>query len=290
MDKSALDLFNLMFEKKDTVCVSKSKFGHHSTPLEMVLSGKTTLVSPNSNVPTKIVSSNDLIFVALNPIKGFRTDSGVYKFKNFLLELDEYGKDAQINYVKSLGIPYSAMVWSGSKSVHTLISLKESLPNEQIYRFIYKWMLNVASLCDQQLGNPSRSLRIPGAIRPETNNLQELIELKDSVNIDDLVTWLKKYPDSKPQERKKNEVSEDPETYYHKLSPWARKILKKGLDPTKSRNSQVYALAYDFALQRFSESDTIDYVMTIVTPEKDFDEKEIVTCVTSAFKHVEDKS
>lgn len=284
MNEGTVNLLNLMFDKDDTICVSNSQFAYHSVPLEKVISGKTTLFSPNPDVPIKTVDSSELILVALNPIKGFRNDEGCYKFKNFLVELDISSREEQIAYIKKLNLPYSSMIWSGSKSTHTLISLDRNLPNEKIWRFFSEWILNIVNLADQNTKNPSRSIRIAGSIRPETGKEQELIELKGATKLEDLVAWLKKHPGAMPKEKVKREPSG--EFNFDGLKEWVVDRLINGLDPTKGRNIQWFSIACEFALAGYSEDGTMDILADFFTPDRDFKEREWKSAIRSGFKHI----
>ena len=287
MNEKTVSFLKLMFNDGETICVSDSKFSTHSIPLEYVINNNVTLVSPNPNVPIKIVGNDKLTMVALNPIKGFKKDDACYRFRNFLVELDYGNRVEQIKYLNTMGILYSAMVWSGSKSVHTLISLSEDLPNENVYRVFSKWILNIVSMADQNTFNPSRSIRMPEAIRPETGDSQELIEIRSRVNIKDLVAWLQKHPEARPINKPLREKSEDFD--FQHLRPWVRKRLINGLDKRKGRSNQWYAIAYEFALSGYSEDDTIKFLGGYFVPDRDFKEKEWKTTIKSAFKTVDKK-
>jgi hypothetical protein len=287
VNQNALLLLKLMFDESDTVCVSDSKFAYHSMPLASVLSDKISLVSPNSEVPIKKVSSSDLIFVAINPIKGFRSDLNVYKFKNFMLECDTGTIDSQMEYLKRLGVPYSAVIFSGSKSAHILISLDTPIHDEKSYRSIYQWLLNIGTLFDQACKNPSRAIRIPGAIRPETGKEQTLLEFKGIVAKADLFAYLKLHMESKPAEKEKREISGKHD--FSKLKPWVIDRLVKGLDRSKGRNQQWFSIACEFALAGYSEDDTLDILGEFFTPDRDFKEREWKTSVKSGFKYIYDR-
>jgi hypothetical protein len=284
MNNKLQSFFALMFNKEDSVCVSNSQFSYHSIPLSEILTGAITLISPNQEVPARKVECEHLILVSLNPIKGFRNDKNCYTFRNFLIELDNYDRDLQIGYIKKLGIPYSSIVWSGSKSAHVLISLSEDLTNEKIYRDIYKWMLNIASLSDQALGNPSRSIRIPGAIRPETGKEQELIEMGGRISHKELFDWLNQYEHLRPKAREKKVLTGQGD--FDRLSPWARWQLKKGIQFAKGRNATWYALAVDFAKAGYTEDQTTEILEKHFQEEHDFKEKEWLRTIRSGFEYV----
>ena len=286
MHEDGIKLLDLMFRPHESVCVSHNKFAYHSVPLKNVTSGTVTLVSPNPDHQFEYVPSDQLIMVALNPIEGFRNDASCKAYRNFLVEMDQGDISAQLDYVKTIGLPYSAAVFSGNKSIHCLISLSEDLPSENVYRKLAEWTLAIVSLADPNTKNPSRSIRIPGALR-DTGKRQELIDFKGPVSPHEFIRWLDRFPECKPREREKRVRSETPDL--NKLSPWVVHALEKGLDPLKGRNRQWFAIACDFSLAGFSLDDTMDRLSVYFVPDRDFTEREWKTTVESAFKYVYDR-
>lgn len=288
MDEKGIKLLELMFNDGETICVSPNKYGYHSIDLSAVFSEKITLVPPKPKdgktweESIEYCNSSDLILVALNPIKGFRTDDNCYKYRNFLIEMDFGELKKQKEYIEKLKMPYSACVFSGGKSLHFLISLEEDLPDEKSYRYIAEWILKIASLADKNTKNPSRSIRIPGAKRGDKKQL--LVDFKGKVKLEELRNWLLRYPEARPKLKEKRK----PETNFDvsKISPWVKKALKHGIDTTKGRNKQWFSIAYDFALAGFSEEDTINILSEYYSEERDFKEKEWLTAINSAFNIV----
>ena len=280
----SVNMLNLMFRPNETICVSNSKYGYHSIPLESAIEAKVKLVSPNAEYGIKEVDSNTINMVALNPIKGWREDANCTAFRNFLIELDTSTREQQIEYIKAIGMPVSAMIWSGSKSVHALISLSIDLPNEKAYRLLYKWILNIATASDQALGNPSRSIRLAGAIRPETGKEQDLIELNGPITLKELSTWLSKHPDAKPKISEKRVPSK---TLDKNIKRWIARTLENGnIGYRQGRNRTWFSIAYEFALQNHSFDDTIDLLSTFFVPDRDFKDREWKNAIKSAFKIV----
>src|SRR5271165_1222940 len=113
-----------MFRPGETICVSHNKYAYHSLPLETALKDQVTLVPTLESCQKRKlewgpehfekVPSEKLLLVALNPIKGYRADENVLAYRNFLVEMDGYELKAQIDYMKRLGLPYSAIIFSGS--------------------------------------------------------------------------------------------------------------------------------------------------------------------------------
>lgn len=295
MDKTGKQLLNLMFRPGERICVSHNKYGYHSLLLEDVLTKDdvTLLPTPESCEKRKlpwpetveVVPSNKLTLVALNPIKsGFREDANVTAYRNFLVEMDIGPLNQQLDYIKRLGLPYSAVIFSGNKSLHFLISLSEDLPNEDMYRLFAEWTLSIVSLADQKTKNPSRSIRIPGGIR-DGDKVQKLVEYVGPVNLKTLVDWLQKRPDAKPKKPEKREPKGGLDGY--NVRPWARWRLIKGLDPTKGRSNQWYAIALEFFLAGAPFDDTIEMLRSYYTPDRDFKEREWKMVIKSAWKRAQ---
>lgn len=285
MHETGRKLLNLMFRPGETVCVSHNKYGYHSIPLDVAFKEKVTLVPPDLERAHEIVSSDQLVLVALNPIKGWRQDEDCTAFRNFLVEIDNQDLRAQIDYIKAIKMPYSAIIFSGNKSMHFLISLDEDLPNEKIYRLFAEWTLAVATMADQMTKNPSRSIRVPGAMRKEGK--QRLVEIKGPVKMADMVEWLNANPGARPKPPEKRTPRKD--FHFNSIGQWVIDLLQNGLEADKGRNQQWYAIAYEFALAGNSEDDTIDILSNYFTPERDFKEREWLTTIRSAFKHAYDE-
>lgn len=292
MDKTGKELLKLMFRPNETICVSHNKYGHHSLLLEEVLDKEiVTLIPTQASLEARNlefkeenfekVSTDKLIFVALNPIKGWRDDDSVTKYRNFLAEIDEGSPKDQLDYIKKIGIPYSAIIHSGNKSLHVLISLDFDLPTYEKYYETAEWILNIATMCDPLTKNPSRSIRIPGAYR-EPGKKQRLVELKGPTKIEDLAKWLNKYPEAKPKKKEKREPSGEMD--FSQIRPWVSKKLIDGIN--ENRNQTWYAIGYELALAGYNEDDAVEKLSRFFTPDRDFKEKEWKTAIKSAFKHV----
>lgn len=281
-----------MFRPGETVCVSHNEYGYHSVPLESALNGPVTLVPTQESLEKRRKTLEEAIerldpcqltMCALNPIRGFRFDENCTAYRNFLVEVDYGPLKEQLAYIRKLGLPYSACVFSGNKSLHFLVSLDQDLPSENVYRHFSEWILNVVSMADQKTKNPSRSIRIPGAWRSPTQR-QRLVEIRGPTKLEDLVAWLKQYPESRPQVSEKRKPSGNRD--FNKLKPWVVKELLEGIDASKGRNQRWFSIACEFALAGYSEDDTIDILSEFFSPDRDFKEKEWKTAINSGFKHI----
>lgn len=287
MDPTGQQLLSLLFNPGETVCVSPNKFGYHSIPLELALGEEITLVSPHPDVLISKCPSSELLLCAINPILGFRTDYNVKAFRSFLLEIDTGDIASQLGYLDKLQVPFSVRIFSGNKSVHQVITLDEDLPDLKTYKFIAQWIFKIVTFADKNCQNPSRSVRIPGAFR-DKDKKQELIAIKSRVSHKELFEWLNRYEHLRPQIKPKRKLLTG-EPDYARLGPWAKAMLRKGINFDRGRNLTWHSLAYDFALAGFSLEQTIEILSSKFIPEYDFKEKEFLTAINSAFKIVGEK-
>ncbi len=285
MDSTGRALLNLLFREDEHICVSDTHFACKSIPFKEVLENDwITLVSNNPEVPDKKVRTSDLILASVNPMKpqSDRLDVNVSNFRTFLIEIDIGTLKEQINTLDHIGIPWSAQIFSGGKSIHTVITLDEDLPNERSYRYLAKWMFNIISSADKNCVNPSRCVRIPGAYR-DNDKKQRLRSIKGPVTIKELKDWLNKFPNFRPVV-KKNKPPLTGIPVYDKLSEWTKNQIKYGLKPKKGRNQNWYGIFCDFLLAGYSEEQAIDILRPIFTEEWDFKEREWLSIAKSAFK------
>lgn len=132
----------------------------------------------------------NLQFFCVNEIQKRRNDANVSCFRNFLVEFDDMPLDDQRAWVKEINMPFSTCVFSGNKSYHYILSLKEPLRNAEDYRKYSAAIHRAVEKADPSTKNPSRSSRFPGFVRPETGKVQEVVELKDRISAEDLDLWL----------------------------------------------------------------------------------------------------
>jgi hypothetical protein len=276
-------VLDLMFDPEDTVCVSDSKFATHSVPISSILSGEVTMVSPSQKMETRIVKTADLTLLAVNSILGFRNDKNVQKHRSFLWEIDVGSRDSQIEYVKKIGIPTSCAIFSGNKSVHFATVLEQSV-DAKTYTLLAKWAFAIGTLFDKNCKNPSRSIRIPGAIRPETGYKQELLELGSRVKLDDFMAWLNKYEHLRPIEREYKKSLTN-EKSYETIPVGTRNQLKNGIRIGKGRNQAWYGIFCDFAKAGYEKKEATDILFNYFKEESDFKLQEWLVIAQSAFKN-----
>ena len=294
MNEKTQDFFKLLFNPGELVCVQNTQYATQPVPLEEVLSGTVKLVPSDpkkAEKHTKIVSSDQIILTALNPMKGPRSDKNVEKYRSFLVELDVGSIKEQINTIKYLKMPFTAQVFSGNKSIHTVITLDEDLRSESQYRLLAKWIFAIITTADDHCENPSRCVRIPEVYR-EPGKKQRLIKLKKRVTHAELFAWLNRWPHLAPKPKTKKIIPKG-EGGYEKLSRWAlyqlKNSIKNGMKFKNGRSNGWHALAYDFALAGYTEEKAIQELSKYYQEEDDFREKEWLGTIASAFKRVDRK-
>jgi hypothetical protein len=197
-----------------------------------------------------------------------------------MVEMDTGSLKEQWDYLKTIGIPYSAIIFSGNKSLHTLISLDRDVPSQAVWRLMAEWTLNSATLADPATKNPSRSIRIPGALR-DTGKRQLKVDFRGVVKTTDFAAWLGRHPEAKPRPEEKRQPAG--EFDFGKLPKWVTYRLKYGLDPNKGRNQQWFGIAFAFQLSGYEEEAATEILSQFFTPEHDFSRREFLTTIESAY-------
>lgn len=285
MKETTASFLNLLFDKGEQICISPNKYGYHSIEQDAI-SDSITLISPNEDFGPMVIKEDDINLIAVNPIKGFRTDSNVTTFRSFMIEIDTGSLEEQKKYVESSGIPYSACIFSGNKSLHYAITLDEPLPNIDVWRFYNQWLLNVMEKTDQQIKNPSRSIRFPGNMRKNGRKLmQAMVELKGRVTQEEFFKWLYQHEDKKPVQRRERDVSiltGAPDLT--KIPAEVMTTLESGI--TENRNATWFYVACRFAEVGFLFDQTVGYLQPYFQEDKDFKNREWEGCIKSAYKRV----
>jgi len=284
MDSTTKDFLNLLFNEGETICVSDCQGGYHSVEQEL---DSITLVSPKEEKPNRVILEKDINLVAINPINGFRRDKNVTNYRTFLIELDEGELVEQKRYIEELKMPYSICVFSGNKSLHYGIVLETDLINENDWRYINKWILNIVNKADQQTLNPSRSIRFPENIRKDGRKLkQALVDKKERVKEEDLYIWLNKHPDKipKPKREKKKVNLIDVNNRFELIPFWMKEKLMEGVD--SDRNNTWYNLSCCLAKIGYVEDDIEVILDPYFQEDSDFNRTEWLGCIKSGVNTV----
>jgi hypothetical protein len=263
--KKFLDLF---FDPGEEICFSPNQYAYPSE------------IQQNIN-------EDSTVLVAINPIKGQRKDENVTSYRTFMIECDDTSIPKQWDYVKKMEFPFSYCCFSGSKSLHFALVLDHEIPSEHIYRYTYKWILNIMQEADQKTKNPSRSIRFPGVIRPETGKEQKLLYMGKRVSLQELHRWLNKHPLKAPKpmvKKARNTGRPNPKG----IKMWAKKALIEGVHNMEgSRNQMWMSIGCEMALNGFSLDNTVEYLEDYFEEQSDFKKSEWQTAVKSGWNYAD---
>jgi hypothetical protein len=136
-------------------------------------------------------------YIAINAAKQLninKTSENVFVLRNFLIEFDKLPLEEQIPFMKKLGLPYSACIYSGGKSYHFIISLKEPLYHHvgelksngllQYKDIFYRIHYLCEEKNDRACSDPARFTRFPNARR--NGAVQQIIEISDRIDNSEL--------------------------------------------------------------------------------------------------------
>jgi RecA-family ATPase len=114
------------------------------------------------------------LFIRVNPVcDGGSKNNDVTAFRHVLVECDRGAKEAQLGAIRKIGLPITAIIDSGGKSVHAWVRIDAKDANEYrdrvetLYAFL-EHSLGMSGL-DRQNCNPSRYSRLPDARRLQIN-------------------------------------------------------------------------------------------------------------------------
>lgn len=174
---SIKDFYNVLFDVDEYTCFGATPYENQSYPID----------EGNLSVTTR--------FFTINPLVKGRTRkaANVKKYRNLLFEVDNISVQDQAAKIKASGLPYSTATFSGSKSIHWIISLIEPIEEREEYTAIWK-AIHAALLkwgveADTATKDPARFSRCPGQIR-DNGKEQKLLKVVGRISIETIKDWL----------------------------------------------------------------------------------------------------
>lgn len=285
VSESGKKIISVLFRENEEVCVSHDEYGYHSLPLNGLEYQTVELVSPNSQIEPKTISTSEIKLISINPVKGFRRDENVTSFRNFLIEIDSMPLADQLKYADDMLLPYSACVFSGNKSLHFAVCLDDGLPSYKVYYYYANWILRIMAKADQKTKNPTRSIRFPGAIRDGRE--QKLIKIRPPIKRETLDAWLSQYPGLRPTEfdERINRPVFDQNSKEKQIPTWVWSKLKYGIDKSSGRNVEWFKIASEFGKLGYETDSAIEILEQYFVSEFDFKRSEWATAIKSGIKN-----
>jgi hypothetical protein len=162
---------------------------------------------------------------------GRRADINVTSLRNFMFEMDDLPLEDQLNLFRNSKIPFTSLVFSGSKSFHAVLALESSIVDvchtveaieaykltwrrlaaqldEEAVRMGFKLPVGAKSFIDHSCKNPSRLTRYPDYKR-ENGKFQSLIMLTHRMAMDEFNTLLEECPKVSSSEFRVYETPEE---------------------------------------------------------------------------------
>ena len=287
MKQSSKDFLKLFFNEGENVCVSHNGYGYHSITQRDIEAGLIEQISPNEKIENETITDNDITLMSLNPVEGYRRDENVTAYRSFMVEMDDGTLEEQKKYIEESGLPYSYCCFSGNKSLHFGIVLDEDIPTYALWVDIAEWILNILDKADQMTKNPTRSIRFPDSQRKDGKQLvQQLVYMGERVSHNKLAKFLSKHPEKNPAEIRKRERPKTPRMFVNGIPKWVADKLEHGIDESKGRNNEWFAIAMELAKCGFDDEKMIDYCESYFEPERDFSLREWKDILTHAYKRV----
>ena len=141
---------------------------------------------------------------------GSRAAMNVTKLKNFLFEFDDMPLDKQLKFLKSCGVAWTGIVYSGNKSYHAILSLEKPIEGAHTPEGISRYKIlhqRIAAFLnskakevfghdkwevDNSTKDPARLSRFPNSLRQ--GKKQELIYVGKEMNDSDFNSLISKCP------------------------------------------------------------------------------------------------
>lgn len=117
------------------------------------------------------------VYVSINANNGKnRKSESIVKYRHCLIEFDDSTLQEQWAIIKKSGLPTSAIIKSGARSLHAWVDVRATSAKEFAERvdFIYKHLEHCKP--DPANKDAGRLSRLPGAMRTATGQQQELVE------------------------------------------------------------------------------------------------------------------
>lgn len=164
-------MFYGLFEPGEGICFTDTVYGTHVTPC--------------FEVPYEPVYQ----FFSINPLMLTRKDANVSAYRNILVEFDEGTIGEQELLITQSKCPFTTLTFSGSKSLHMIISLETPCKTRAEYDALVNRIYTKFPSCDTSARNPSRLSRVPN-VKRDNNVLQALLAKRGRVPLDALEAWL----------------------------------------------------------------------------------------------------
>ena len=131
-----------------------------------------------------------LSFISLNPYLHGSTTKGKGNIAhNYCVTIEYDNLTLQQQWQKLQNVPHTAIVYSGSKSLHCHIRFTQELTEAQHERLTL-YLRTLFGESDQSTWRINQYVRVPGGYNYDTKAQQSILSIKDRVPYDNLLEWL----------------------------------------------------------------------------------------------------
>lgn len=224
-------------------------------------------------------------FFSVNPLVTDRRDANVAAFRTFLIECDRMPQVEQLDYVRTLGMPWTTCVDSGGRSVHFTLCLERPLDSEATYRQLAARIHRAVEKADHTTKNPSRFSRLGGAFR-DNGKEQRILGIRGRISLDMLNAWLDRFPEAAAP----TQVEEHTQVLENKhLSKQTLEFIFERKAP-EGRNNALFKAACNFCRAGYSIGSAAAYLEQAFEfggRDSDVSQSEFLTTIKSAFRRTE---
>lgn len=263
-----LPFLQVLFDPEDSVCAANT------------LKDTKSQLRGSITEPAQWVCVNPLQNGSTRAIKNIKT------FRSFIVEIDK-GVDLedQIDYINSLGFPYSSIVFSGNKSYHFVLSLATPVDRE-VYTNICKAIKDRIEYCDPSVLSASALTRMAGGIRDGTK-IQNLVFCGKRISRYELDMWLKQTKPWRPVKKDDNFLKAKSFAQYE-LTPWVTMLLEKGINANgMSRHEKMKRVAIALRKAGLDRDESFAKLYNAVIPHNpDMDKYEVEKIIEWVWENV----
>lgn len=249
---SPQQFYETLFDIGEGVCWSTTCYGTAVYPVDSWYDFQGATYFAINPLYIKLDKAPDKVHHS--PLLGRRADVNVSCYRNILVEFDNLPLTEQLPYVRQTNMPYSTRVFSGSKSMHFIISLETPFATKAEYQETVRALHAKLLHSDITVQNPSRLSRSPDAIR-DNGNVQALCEVNGRVPTSLFLDWLG--PVQKPVT-----YSPLPTTVPGVFNKFTHYFLVYGAEPGKW-NRALFLAACDMTRAGLSKDETYARLLAV---------------------------
>ena len=268
------DFLNLLFDPDARISVSNGAGNWNciGLPIDKICQANVPLTFYKKNkgiIGRRKVKWHKIQLLSINPTKkkGARLHEHCTSMKTLLVESDDdrYSPEEMVERIKNSKIPYTALTFSGNRSVHILITLNQPFTCKDKYQEVHSWIVNQLNHYTDGIEFDSKTkshmnlTRMPNIPAKHSGRKfdTKVIELSRRIDDTELAEWLKDL--WKPVKKYKSEHKDNPEA----LRAWAKhQDVEKIADEFAPghRNVVAFKLAGIFKALDYSLEQALDEI------------------------------